>query len=236
MILIMSKTLPKEKLSTLIIGAIGVVYGDIGTSPLYALKSCLMIAGVNPNQYMILGIISLFIWSLFLVVSLKYVRLVLSMDHNGEGGVLTLSSLAGSLCSAKSRPFVIVLGIIGTALFFGDGIITPAISVLSAIEGISLINPQFNNYVMPLTLLVLTLLFGIQRFGSGKLGQFFGPIMIIWFSFLFLLGIYHIYHYPSILIALNPYYALYFMGHNSWLGKYNGRRYFSSNWRRSSLC
>lgn len=214
----MTKNNVNEKMSTLIVGAIGIVYGDIGTSPLYSLKSCFLIGGLQVTQDAILGIISLFIWALILIVSLKYVRLVLTMDHNGEGGVLTLSSLASSLCSTKSRSRIIFLGIIGAALFFGDGIITPAISVLSAVEGISLISNQFSAYIIPITVIILTLLFAIQKFGSGKIGRFFGPIMVLWFGTLLTLGIYHIIQSPYILMALNPYYAFNFLVSNSWVG------------------
>jgi KUP system potassium uptake protein len=198
------------------VGAIGVVYGDIGTSPLYALKSCLSIVHLPVIEPNILGIISLFIWALILVVSFKYVRLVLKMDHNGEGGILALSTLVAS--NNKYRSVSIILGLLGAALFFGDGIITPAISVLSAVEGVSLIAPQLNYYLIPITVGVLTILFGIQKFGTGRLGQFFGPIMIVWFSVLFLLGVYQIYQCPSVLRALSPHYGLNFLIHHSWMG------------------
>ena len=214
----MINTTTKDKLSTLIVGAIGVVYGDIGTSPLYALKSCLSMGGLSASQSIIIGVISLFVWSLILIVSFKYVRLVLTMDHNGEGGVLALSTLAAAMDNSKFRSFASLCGIIGMALFFGDGIITPAISVLSAVEGISLVNNQLTPYIIPITIGILTALFSIQKFGSSRIGHFFGPIMIMWFSLLLILGVYHICCCPLILKAVNPYYALSFMWSNSWGG------------------
>ena len=213
----MTKKVSKEQFITLTIGAIGVVYGDIGTSPLYALKTCLLLSGLPVSEPVILGIISLFIWSIILVVSFKYVRLVLTLDHNGEGGVLALSTLAAAAGDHKYKSSALILGILGTSLFFGDGIIMPAISVLSAIEGISLINHDLTPYILPLTLIVISFLFAIQRYGSGRIGQFFGPLMILWFSVLFALGLYQIATYPFILNALNPYYALHFMYTYAWL-------------------
>lgn len=210
----MKNHLSKAKLSTLIIASIGVVYGDIGTSPLYALKTCLAMSGQEINSSLILGIISLFIWSLILIVSIKYVKIVLSMDHNGEGGILALSSLASAVCPSKRRPQIIFLGILGMTLFFGDGIITPAISVLSAIEGISLMSHQLDLYVLPITVVVLTSLFGIQKYGTSTIGRFFGPIMIIWFVVLLTLGLYQIFQNPYILKAFNPYYAILFLKTN----------------------
>jgi KUP system potassium uptake protein len=212
----MSKPITKKKLSYLMAGAIGVVFGDIGTSPLYALKSCFSIIHLPVSEPNILGIISLFIWALVLVVSFKYVRLVLKMDHHGEGGILALSTLVAS--NNKYRSVSIILGLIGAALFFGDGIITPAISVLSAVEGISLITPHLHYYLIPITIVVLTILFSVQKFGTGRLGQFFGPIMITWFLVLFLLGVYQIYKCPSVLKALSPHYGLNFLLHHSWRG------------------
>lgn len=212
----MIQSMNKKNLSYLMVGAIGVVYGDIGTSPLYALKSCLSIVHLPINELNILGIISLFIWALILVVSFKYVRLVLKMDHNGEGGILALATLVAS--TSKYRSFSITLGLLGAAFFFGDGIITPAISVLSAVEGVSLIAPQLHHYHIPITIVVLTILFGIQKFGTGRLGQFFGPIMIVWFLVLFILGANQIYQCPSILKALSPHYGLIFLLQHSWMG------------------
>lgn len=214
----MKKDIKKESTSALIVGAMGIVYGDIGTSPLYALKSCFSIAQMKPSPDVVFGIISLCLWALILVVSLKYVTFILKMDKNGEGGILILSSLASEFCGSKFRRFVVIAGILGTALFVGDGVITPAISVLSAVEGLAVLRPDLSHYVVPLTLVFLVLLFVFQRYGSGKIGQLFGPIMLVWFLVLFLLGSVQIYHYPLILKALNPFHGFLFLCNHSWIG------------------
>ncbi|MCD6055238.1 MAG: Kup system potassium uptake protein [Gammaproteobacteria bacterium] len=212
----MPKIDAQKKLTPLLIASIGVIYGDIGTSPLYALKSCFKIGSLALVEANILGIISLFIWSLTLVVSFKYVYLVLKMDHQGEGGTLALSTLVAY--HSKYRLLAMTLGIIGAALLFGDGTITPAISILSAVEGISVISPHLSRYVIPFTLVILTALFSVQKYGSSRIGYFFGPIMIGWFLTLFLLGIRYIVEYPKILYAFNPYYAFSFLFQHGWLG------------------
>lgn len=190
------------------LGAVGVVYGDIGTSPLYALKSCFSIMGLAVTPPNVLGVISLCLWSLALVVSFKYVFLALKVDHQGEGGTLALASLVAS--KGMFPRLAIALGILGAALFFGDGVMTPAISVLSAAEGLSLIHAYGSYGVIPLTLLILTGLFAIQRWGTSRIGGIFGPIMLLWFLTLGGLGIYQLLLNPFALKALNPYYAWYF--------------------------
>lgn len=202
----------------LMIGAIGVVYGDIGTSPLYALKSTFIMGGLNVTNMNVLGLLSIFIWTLIMIVSVKYVSLVLKVDNHGEGGILVLSSLFERLKIKNVGHFPMILGIIGAALFFGDGSITPAISVLSALEGLHLISPTLSNNVVFLSIVILTLLFAIQKTGSGKLGNYFGPIISLWFIVIALLGVIQIYQNPHVLLALNPYYALHFLTHHGLAG------------------
>lgn len=207
----------KQGLAPLMIGAIGVIYGDIGTSPLYAMKICFSIGGFPVNEGNVLGILSLFIWSLLLVVTLKYINIVMRVDDQGEGGILVLSSLSTKLKVIKKTAVPMVLGILGSALIFSDGIITPAISVLSAVEGLELISPLLSTHIILLSVLILGGLFYIQRSGSGSIGKFFGPIMIIWFSTLGFLGLYHIILEPTVLKAFSPYYAIAFFLENQWL-------------------
>lgn len=189
--------------------AIGVVYGDIGTSPLYAIKACFRGYGLSVTPLNVLGIISLCLWCLALVVGLKYVTLALRVDHQGEGGTLALASLVAS--RGIFPRLALALGICGAALFFGDGVLTPAISILSAVEGLSLLHPYGAYGVVPLTLIILTALFAIQRWGTSRIGHLFGPVMVLWFLILGSLGIYQILKNPFILKALNPYYAVYFL-------------------------
>jgi len=200
-------------LATLTLAAIGVVYGDIGTSPLYALKEVFAHDRVPLNPDNILGILSLAFWSLTVVVSLKYVALILRADNNGEGGLIAMLALASQ--AVKDRPVLrsrlLLLGIFGTAIFFGDGVITPAISVLSAVEGLEVAAPGLNRFVVPLTLVILTVLFAAQRFGTAVVGRLFGPITLLWFAVLAVLGLVHIAANPSVLVALSPHHALAFL-------------------------
>jgi len=195
------------------ISALGVVYGDIGTSPLYALKESFHHAHnltVNiPNIY---GILSLIFWSLIIVISVKYVFFILKADRNGEGGILALTNL---VISEKNIPLLLLFGLFGTALLYGDGMITPAISVLSAVEGLSLITPVFDPYIIPITIAILVVLFSIQKHGTALVGKIFGPVTLIWFIVLGSIGIYNIVKHPEILLAINPYYALQFFYLNS---------------------
>ena len=203
----------KGSLYAAMLGAIGVVYGDIGTSPLYALKSSFIIASLEVNETNIFGLISTFIWTLIMVVSVKYVSIVLKASYKGEGGILALSSLIRKF-SDKGHFYVVMLGLLGFALFFGDCIITPAISVLSAVEGLSIASKEFSVYVMPISLIILVCLFAVQSKGSDVIGRFFGPVMLVWFLTIGGLGIYQIIQMPEILHALNPKYAFEFFLHN----------------------
>ena len=200
-------------LAALTLAAIGVVYGDIGTSPLYALKEVFAHGRVPLNPDNILGILSLAFWTLTVVVSLKYVALILRADNNGEGGLIAMLALASQ--AVKDRPVLrsrlLLLGIFGTAIFFGDGVITPAISVLSAVEGLEVVEPGLHRFVVPLTLVILTVLFAAQRFGTGVVGRFFGPITLLWFAVLAVLGLVHIAQHPAVLVALPPHHAVGFL-------------------------
>ena len=202
-----------SKLAALTLGAVGVVYGDIGTSPLYALKEVFAHGRLDITQANIFGVLSLVFWTLTVIVSVKYVLLILRADNNGEGGLIAMLALASQ--AVKERPALrrrlLVLGIFGTAIFFGDGVITPAITVLSAVEGLGVVAPGLHDYIVPLTLVVLTLLFAAQRFGTGGIGKFFGPVTVVWFAVLTVLGVIHIADNPSVLFALSPHHALRFM-------------------------
>jgi KUP system potassium uptake protein len=190
--------------------ALGVVYGDIGTSPLYAIKTCFSgVYGIPPTHENVLGVLSLIFWSLNFVVSLKYVGFVLRADNRGEGGVLALLALVRPLSRpTRSRALLITLGLFGAALLYGDGVITPAISVLGAIEGLSVATPAFNKFVVPAALVILTVLFLVQRHGTAGVGRVFGPLMVIWFAAIAILGVRGIVLSPTVLRAVNPWYAL----------------------------
>lgn len=200
----------RESNNTFLVGAIGVVFGDIGTSPLYTIKDCLAQSPYSHNYSMIMGILSLIFWSVTLVVSLKYICFVLRADNNGEGGTLSLLSLSMRGGSAKVKKYLFAVGMIGAALFYGDAVITPAISVLSAVEGLTVVSPNFGDYVVPFALVILVILFMIQDKGTEAIGRLFGPAMVVWFIILGLLGLYHIIQKPDILYALNPVYGYYF--------------------------
>ncbi len=202
-----------KALAGLTLAAIGVVYGDIGTSPLYALKEVFAHDRVPLTPDNILGILSLVFWTLTVVVSLKYVTLILRADNHGEGGLIAMLALASQAVKDKPvlRRWLLALGIFGTAIFFGDGVITPAISVLSAVEGLGVAAPALAQYVVPVTLVVLTALFAAQRFGTAGIGRFFGPVTLVWFFVLALLGVVHIVEHPAVLAALSPFHALHFL-------------------------
>ena len=216
----MSGTDGKQKLPTLVLGAIGVVFGDIGTSPLYALKETF--AGHHPLPLVevnILGVLSVMFWTIMLLVSLKYVVIIMRADNRGEGGSLALLALATELNPGrpKIRWLIATLGVLAAALFYGDSMITPAISVLSAVEGLNVVAPQLGSYVLPVTVMVLTALFLVQKHGTGAMGIAFGPIMIIWFATLGLLGALSVAQNPQVLFALNPFYAYQFLTLDPWL-------------------
>jgi KUP system potassium uptake protein len=200
---------PVKARQNLILGALGVVYGDIGTSPLYTVKQCFDgLGGVTPTS--VYGVLSLITWALVIVVTLKYVTVVLRADNRGEGGILALTALALRVSRAGSRMrwWILAAGLLGASLFYGDGVITPAISVLSAVEGLKVATPFFDPYVIPLTIALLLGLFLMQRRGTGMVGGFFGPVMVVWFLVIGLLGAFEIVRQPAILLALNPLYGL----------------------------
>lgn len=201
--------------------AVGIVFGDIGTSPLYALQTVFSIEHntVKPNPLDVYGVISLMFWSVMFVVSLKYVLLVMRADNDGEGGILALVALLrGKLHRrAKVMKAVTLMGIIGAALFYGDSVITPAVSVLSAMEGLELVTPAAETLILPASVAILTVLFFVQRFGTGKVGRAFGPVMLVWFAVLAVLGIPQIMAHPQILAAVSPHYAALFVIERPWV-------------------
>lgn len=202
-------------LRVLMLGALGVVYGDIGTSPLYAVREALLVAASDGSveREDVLGVLSLIFWALTLVVTVKYIRFVLRADNKGEGGTLSLMALARSRLPARSTA-ILALGVIGAALFTGDSMITPAISVLAAVEGLKTVTPAFEPYVVPITLLILVGLFAVQRFGTGAVGGVFGPITGVWFIAIGISGLSHIIANPDVLWAVNPYYAVHYLAAN----------------------
>jgi KUP system potassium uptake protein len=207
---------------SLALGSIGVVYGDIGTSPLYALREAVLAAtgsGNPASEAVVLGILSLIIWALLLVVTAKYVLILLRADNNGEGGTLALMALA-SRALMRRGGLVFFLGIISGALFYGDAIITPALSVLSAIEGMKIVTPAFDAYVVPLTVLVLVSLFAVQSRGTASVAAFFGPIMLLWFVAIAAGGIWHVGQNLRVLLAFNPWYGVNFLLHHGVVGFY----------------
>jgi KUP system potassium uptake protein len=204
----------KTHLSVITLAAIGVVFGDIGTSPLYALKECFSPNhGIPFTEDAVMGVISMIFWAITLVVTFKYMQFILRADNKGEGGVLALMALALRTATHGSRwaKCLMMLGVFGACMFYGDVVLSPAISVISAIEGVGLAVPQLQHYVVPLAVIILTGIFLIQRYGTGVVGKFFGPVMLTWFVVLGLLGIYNIVLEPRILWALNPYYAYFFI-------------------------
>lgn len=203
----------RNSTAILALGAIGVVYGDIGTSPLYTIQTIFSdVTGIAPTPINIIGAISAVFWALMLVVTLKYVILVLRADNKGEGGIMALLALAvASMKSLSVRKRLLMLGAFGAALFYGDSILTPAISVLSAVEGLQVASPQLATYVMPISIGILIGLFALQRHGTGAVGKFFGPVIVVWFIVLGAVGAWHISHTPAILAAINPIYALHFL-------------------------
>lgn len=210
--------LPKDKkssITTLTLAALGVVYGDIGTSPLYAIRESLQGLPVSPEN--VLGILSLIFWSLILIISIKYLCYILRADNDGEGGVLALLALLKRE-NSHSYKLLFIVGILGAGLLLGDGMLTPAISVVSAIEGLKVISPTFSNLILPLTTLILLPLFIFQHYGTAKIGRYFGPIILLWFITIAILGTRQILQNPAVIHALNPYYAINFFVHNGWKG------------------
>lgn len=205
----------------LALGALGIVFGDIGTSPLYALRECFTGShGLELNHDNILGILSLIFWTLFVVICLKYMMLVMRVDNKGEGGILSLMALAVSPYSAiensKRRWFILTVGLFGAALLYGDGVITPAMTVLSAIEGLNYVTPVFEPYILPVAIFIINALFLVQRFGTKWIGGIFGPIILVWFLVLAILGIYGIQMNPAVIEAINPIHAATFFYNNGY--------------------
>jgi KUP system potassium uptake protein len=206
-------------LAGLALGALGVAFGDIGTSPLYAMREVFRAGHVAPTPAHVLGVLSLIFWTLAVVVSLKYVGLVLRADNNGEGGTMALTALASRATHDRPRlrRALIVIGIVAAALFYGDGVLTPSISVLSAVEGLEVATPAFRPYIVPITLVVLTLLYLGQRHGTATMGRLFGPITLLWFAVLAATGAWWIARNPQVLAALNPLHAMTFLLEEGWL-------------------
>lgn len=209
----------RHGLGVIALGALGVVFGDIGTSPLYALRECFApehLLTLNPEN--ILGVLSLISWTLFFMITLKYMSVVMRADNKGEGGILSLMALASSSFKIENQPLrrwcVTALGLFGAALLYGDGVITPAISVLSAVEGLKVVTPVFEPFIVPITICLIAILFLFQRFGTGKIGFFFGPIVLVWFVSIAVLGVSWIAQVPEVLQALNPWWAFQFFFHN----------------------
>ena len=204
----------KASVSALTVAALGVVFGDIGTSPLYALKEGMSPAhGIPISEASVYGVLSLIVWTLTLVVSVKYAAIVMRADNHGEGGMLSIMSLAsqGLPQNSRRRLAIVTLCLVGASLFYGDSVVTPAISVISAVEGLEVVSPAFARFVLPIALVILFLLFYVQKLGTGLVGKFFGPITIMWFSSLALVGLYQIVQHPSVLVALSPTYAINFI-------------------------
>src|SRR5690242_20748157 len=214
-VLPVTKPVARSGFLSLTLGSIGVVYGDIGTSPLYAFREAVNAArdGGHVTPAIILGVLSLILWALIVVVTLKYVLILLRADNNGEGGTLSLTALATRAIGRRTT-FVFMLGVIGASMFLGDSVITPAISVLSAVEGLKLVAPQLEHFVLPITIAILLALFAVQRHGTASVATFFGPVMAIWFIAIAALGLLHISDDWSVLGAINPLHAVDFLhGH-----------------------
>jgi KUP system potassium uptake protein len=203
----------------LALGSVGVVYGDIGTSPLYALREAVKAAAGNGvvTREIVLGVLSMILWSLIVVVTAKYIIVLLRMDNNGEGGTISLTALAFRAIGRRTT-LVLILGIVGAAMFYGSSLITPALSVLSAIEGLNVVTPRFEPYVLPITIALLVGLFAVQSRGTGRVSALFGPITILWFLVIGVTGAVHIADDPGVLAAINPYYAIVFLSSNGWIG------------------
>jgi KUP system potassium uptake protein len=198
-------------MATLALGALGVVFGDIGTSPLYAVQAVFTKANGHPvhlDSANVYGVISLVFWAITMIVSVKYVIFIMRADNQGEGGIMALTALIqGKLNRSATTLVLITLGVAGACLFYGDGAITPAISVVSAVAGLKVAVPSLGSLVLPITVAVLCALFAIQRFGTRLVGNLFGPVMLVWFSVLALLGVIELAHHPDILRALSPSYG-----------------------------
>src|SRR5512143_64660 len=200
----------RKAFARMALGALGVVYGDIGTSPLYTVQQTFGVHGVAPTAENVLGVLSLVFWSLVLIVAVKYAGFIMRADNRGEGGIMALSALAQRTMrdNPRARRVIMILGLFGASLFFGDGVITPAISVLSAVEGMEVAAPQLAHFMVPLSALIIVALFYFQSHGTGRVGAVFGPVMVLWFSSLVVFGLIHIWANPLVMEALSPYYAI----------------------------
>ncbi len=198
------------------LAALGIVFGDIGTSPLYTLKTAFDFLHGDPTPDRILGILSLLVWTLFMITTVKYVMVAMSIDNEGEGGILALMSLLG--VQRHRRPLIVIAGLLGAALIYGDGAITPAISVLSALEGLNIAAPSFEQYVLPCAVVILAGLFAVQPLGTARIGAAFGPIMAVWFVTIGVLGLWGIAKDPWVLLALNPLYGVRLLATNGYGG------------------
>jgi KUP system potassium uptake protein len=210
----------RKAFARLALGALGVVYGDIGTSPLYTMQQTFGVHGVIPSAENILGVLSLVFWSLVLVVAVKYAGFIMRADNKGEGGIMALSALAQRTMRDKPRVrwVLMILGLFGASLFFGDGVITPAISVLSAVDGVEVAVPQWGHFMVPMAAVIILGLFYFQSHGTGRVGAVFGPIMTVWFASLVVFGLAQIVKHPQVMVALSPYYAISFFLSNGWTG------------------
>src|ERR1700675_2688462 len=202
-----------SSLAALGLAALGIVFGDIGTSPLYTLKTILSMTHCAPAN-VLLGVLSLIIWTLIIITSVKYVAFAMSIDNDGEGGILALMALL--VTKKHQQPIIVAIGLFGAALIYGDGAITPAISVLSALEGLNIATPALKPYVLPAAVVILVALFAIQPQGTSRIGKAFGPIMCLWFLAIAVLGIAGIAHHPAVLAALNPLYGLRYLFSNGY--------------------
>ncbi len=207
-----TRRVPLARLTALSLTALGIVFGDIGTSPLYTFKTILNMTAKTPDASAILGALSLVLWTLFIVTTVKYVSIAMRVDNDGEGGILALMSLLG--VKKQQRPGIVALGLFGAALIYGDGAITPAISVLSALEGLNMATSTFQPYVVPMAVMILLVLFAIQSQGTARIGQAFGPVMFLWFVIIALLGIWGIVQHPAVVVALDPRYGLAYLFSN----------------------
>src|SRR5271154_5656610 len=205
-----------ERFALAALAALGVVFGDIGTSPLYTLKTVLDYTGAHPDPSAVLGALSLIVWTLFLITTIKYVNFAMRVDNEGEGGIIALMTLLG--VKKRHRPVIIAAGLFGAALIYGDGAITPAISVLSALEGMEQIAPSLQTYVLPAAVVILLALFALQPQGTARIGRAFGPIMLVWFVVMALLGVYGIVQHPTVFVALNPIYGLKYLANGGATG------------------
>jgi KUP system potassium uptake protein len=207
---------PQGRLPLLSLSALGVVFGDIGTSPLYTFKAILGATDASPNAGVVLGVLSLVLWTLFIITTVKYVSFAMRVDNDGEGGILALMALLG--VKKQHRPTIVAVGLFGAALIYGDGAITPAISVLSALEGLNMATPALQPYVVPTAVAILVALFAIQSQGTAAIGRFFGPVMLVWFLVMAVMGISGIVRHPAVFAALNPVYGLSYLFSNGATG------------------